>query len=72
MAALLGLIGTGTASAQTLTWGIDGDGGGGNWVTGDPDWWNGSTNVSWVAGDNAIFSGAGFVVDIGSPEERVR
>jgi hypothetical protein len=45
-------------SAQTLTWGVNGAGGSGNWDTTTPDWFNGSQNVAWPSGGNAIFAGA--------------
>ncbi len=46
------------ARAQTLTWGVNGVGGSGNWDTTTADWFNGSQNVAWASGGNAIFAGA--------------
>jgi autotransporter-associated beta strand protein len=50
-----------------LTWGIGGNGGNGSWDTTTANWWNGSTNVSWVAGGAAIFSGTAGMVFTSSP-----
>ena len=46
------------ATAQTLTWGVNGAGGSGNWDTTTADWFNGSQNVVWPSNGNAIFGGA--------------
>jgi fibronectin-binding autotransporter adhesin len=46
------------ANAQTLTWGVNGAGGSGNWDTTTADWFNGSQNVVWSSNGNAIFGGA--------------
>jgi fibronectin-binding autotransporter adhesin len=46
------------ATAQTLTWGVSGAGGSGNWDTTTADWFNGSQNVVWPSNGNAIFGGA--------------
>lgn len=45
------------AHAQTLTWGPNGAGGSGNWDTTTADWFNGSQNVVWASGGNAILAG---------------
>jgi fibronectin-binding autotransporter adhesin len=46
------------ATAQSLTWGVNGAGGSGNWDTTTADWFNGSQNVVWSSNGNAIFGGA--------------
>ncbi|HKD35771.1 MAG TPA: hypothetical protein VKB78_03195, partial [Pirellulales bacterium] len=48
----------GLADGQTLSWGVNGAGGSGNWDTTTADWFNGSQNVTWPSGGNAIFGGA--------------
>jgi autotransporter-associated beta strand protein len=54
------ILATTSAQAQ-LTWDANGTGtgqtnGGGVW-TGSNQWWNGTTNVGWSSGSNAIFGG---------------
>jgi fibronectin-binding autotransporter adhesin len=46
------------AGAQTLAWGVNGAGGSGNWDTTTANWFNGTQNVKWASGGNAIFGGA--------------
>ncbi len=60
MAAVLVSLGifNASANATTLTWGVNGVGGSGNWDTSTPNWFNGSQNVSWPSGGDAIFAGA--------------
>ncbi|HKD38020.1 MAG TPA: hypothetical protein VKB78_14505, partial [Pirellulales bacterium] len=55
------------ADAQTLTWGPNGAGGSGNWDTTTAGWFNGTQNVVWASGGNAIFGGAtgGTVTSVG-------
>ncbi len=52
--ALIGAL----ADAQTLTWGVNGAGGGGNWDATTANWFNGATNVAWPSGASAVFGGA--------------
>jgi fibronectin-binding autotransporter adhesin len=47
-----------TAEAQTVTWGVNGAGGSGNWNTSTANWFTGSQNVIWPSGGNAVFGGA--------------
>ncbi len=47
-----------SAEAVTLTWGVNGVGGSGNWDTSTANWFNGSQNVAWPNGGDAIFDGA--------------
>lgn len=46
------------AEAAPLTWGVNGVGGSGNWDTSTANWFNGSTNVKWPDGGDAVFAGA--------------
>lgn len=46
------------ADAQSLTWGVNGAGGSGNWDATTANWFNGSQNVAWPSGGDAIFGGA--------------
>src|SRR5262245_53026783 len=52
-----------SASAASLTWGVDGAGGDGTWDTTTNSWWNSATttNVMWPASstgdDDAVFDG---------------
>ncbi len=46
------------AEAGTLTWGVNGAGGSGNWDTSTANWFNGSQNVAWPSGGDALFAGA--------------
>ena len=52
----ISLLGT-TAHATTLTWGVNGVGGSGNWDTSTANWFNGSQNVAWPSGGDAVLSG---------------
>ena len=47
-----------SVNAQTVTWGVNGAGGSGNWDTSTANWFNGTSNVQWPTGGNAIFAGA--------------
>jgi fibronectin-binding autotransporter adhesin len=67
------LIATFAHAQSTLTWDANGGSadqtdGGGVWLTAG-QWWNGTTNVSWASGDNAIFGngGTGGAVTLASP-----
>jgi hypothetical protein len=53
----LNLLGS-IAAAQTVTWGVNGAGGSGTWNTSNANWFNGSQNVTWPSGGNAVFAGA--------------
>jgi autotransporter-associated beta strand protein len=63
-----------TAGAASLTWDqdaaatVDVTDGGGAWL-GKGQWWDGSSNVDWTAGDDAIFGvdGTGGSVSLASP-----
>jgi fibronectin-binding autotransporter adhesin len=44
--------------AGPLTWGVNGAGGSGNWDTTTANWFNGSQNVAWPSGGDAVFGGA--------------
>ena len=58
---LIALQATPTLRAADVTWSSTGTstaGGDGNW-SGGTTWWNGSSAVSWTAGDNAAFTAAG-------------
>jgi fibronectin-binding autotransporter adhesin len=57
-AAIAGLLLSASAHAQTVTWGVNGVGGSGNWDTTTKNWFNGASNVAWPSGGNAIFAGA--------------
>ncbi len=50
----------------TLTWGAGGAGGTGTWNTTatNTDWYNGTANVPWTNGDNALFAGTAGTVTI--------
>jgi fibronectin-binding autotransporter adhesin len=61
--ALITVLATTAAQAQ-LTWGINGSGGTGSWDGSTPDWYNGSSNTTWVPGDAATFGGTGGLVTI--------
>ena len=40
-----------------LTWGVNGAGGSGTWNTSTANWWNGTSNVAWISGGEAVFAG---------------
>src|SRR4030095_14979674 len=40
-----------------LAWGVNGTGGNGTWDTSSLNWWNGTSNVTWPSGGQAIFAG---------------
>lgn len=44
--------------AQTVNWGVNGAGGSGTWDTTTAEWFNGTTNIPWPSGGDAIFAGA--------------
>jgi len=46
------------AEAQTVSWGINGAGGSGDWNTSTSNWFNGVSNVTWPTNGNAVFAGA--------------
>ena len=54
-----------TAFGQ-LTWGVNGLGGSGTWNTSTLNWWNGSANVAWPSGGQAIFDGTPGAVAVSS------
>ncbi|MFM9059234.1 MAG: autotransporter-associated beta strand repeat-containing protein, partial [Planctomycetaceae bacterium] len=59
----LAVLACAPASAQTLTWDATTSStgpqdGGGAWLTGT-NWWNGSANVAWTAGADAVFGNGG-------------
>lgn len=54
-----------TASGQ-LIWGVNGLGDSGTWNTSSLNWWNGTANVAWPNGGQAIFDGTPGTVSIGS------
>jgi autotransporter-associated beta strand protein len=57
-----------TAPAALLQWGANGAGGTGTWNTSLENWWNGSQNVTWTSGNDAIFGGeAGTVTALSVP-----
>ena len=69
--AIAALLAAPAASAATLTWDANAGtalqtDGAGAWLTADK-WWDGSTNVSWNSGDDAIFGvgGTGGAVTLG-------
>jgi fibronectin-binding autotransporter adhesin len=66
IAALIGL--PLPASAQILTWGVNGAGGTGTWDPVTANWYNGSSNVAWASGDTASFTGAGGTVSLVTQE----
>lgn len=74
LAAVVGLVAATTiANAQTFTWDANGTGtdrtdGPGAWL--EPNqWWNGSTNITWSPGVDAVFGvgGTGGAVTLASP-----
>src|SRR5262245_42056348 len=46
-----------SARAATVTWGAGGAGGSGNWDATTANWFDGSQNVLWPSGGDAIFTG---------------
>jgi fibronectin-binding autotransporter adhesin len=67
------LLATGTAHAGTVTWDANNTGAGqtdgaGVWLNAN-QWWDGTTNVNWTSGDDAIFGngGAGGAITLASP-----
>src|SRR5262245_10510389 len=50
--------GADNATAANLTWGVNGAGGSGTWNTTTANWFNGSQNVTWPSGGDAVFPGA--------------
>ena len=58
VAVIVLLVSGAMADAQTLSWSVNGTGGNGNWDTTTANWFNGSQNVTWPSGGNAIFGGA--------------
>lgn len=67
---LLSTLSAVAAQAQTLDWGINGVGGSGTWDTTTTNWFNGTSNVAWSSGGDAVFggaTGAGVTVSSTSP-----
>ncbi len=56
-------LGAVSASGQS-TWGVNGAGGDGTWNTSNLNWWNGTANVAWPSGGQAIFDGTPGTVTI--------
>lgn len=61
--AIAALLAASSLHAATITWDASGEtalqtDGAGTWDAGT-NWWNGSTNVPWTSGDNAVFGNAG-------------
>ncbi len=57
------------AHAQTVNWGVNGVGGSGTWDTTTADWYDGTNNVTWPSGGDAVFGGAsgGAITVTGDP-----
>jgi autotransporter-associated beta strand protein len=53
-----GLLCVHSANAQTVTWGVNGAGGGGAWNKTTANWFDGGSNVPWPSGGSAIFAGS--------------
>lgn len=59
-----GLLGSAALhAAPTLSWGTAGAGGSGSWNTTTANWWNGTAQVAWPSGGDAVFGGTGGTVN---------
>ncbi len=70
MTVAVALVFAESSIAQTVTWGVNGAGGSGTWDLTTADWFDGTNNVSWPSGGNAIFAGASggtVAIDFGAP-----
>jgi len=47
-----------------LTWGTGGAGGAGVWNSSNLNWYNGTTDVAWTAGNTGTFTGTGGVISV--------
>ena len=59
-----GRCASGQSSPSQLVWGVGGNGGSGTWDTTTADWFDGTGNVPWTNGDNALFGGTAGTVSI--------
>jgi fibronectin-binding autotransporter adhesin len=64
LAALILSLAVASAQAASVTWGVNGAGGNGNWDTSTPNWFDGSQNVLWPSNGAAVFDGPGGIVNV--------